>query len=123
VRIETGNAGSKSFVNIRSFRFIIISLISFLAIYIVWQKNLSLQERYNIARIENRNKEIRKIADVITVRFYKNSSILKLQNYAFNDGLTYYGSKSGAKREQRKTLKPILVALSGKPASSAVKER
>lgn len=123
MRIETGSAGSKSFVNIRSFRFIIISLISFFAIYIVWQKNLSLQERYNIARIENQNKEIRRIADIVTVRFYKNSSILKLQNYAFNDGLTYYGSKVGAKREQRKTLKPILIALSGKPASSAVKER
>ncbi|GMT43909.1 MAG: hypothetical protein IEMM0003_0728 [bacterium] len=123
MRIETGSAGSESFVNIRSFRFIIISLISFLAIYIVWQKNLSLQERYNIARIENQNKKIRRIADVVTVRFYKNSSILKLQNYAFNDGLTYYGSKGGAKREQRKILKPILIALSGKPASSAVKER
>ncbi len=123
MKIETKSADSKGFANIRSFRFIIISLISFLAIYIVWQKNLSLQERYGIARIENRNEEIRKIADVITIRFYKNSSILKLQNYAFNDGLIYYGSKSSAKKELEKTLKPILIALSGRPVSSAVKER
>ncbi|GEM_PF-3239881 len=96
------------------FRLFVVIIIFSLSIYIVWQKNRSLQVRYNIAQIEDQNGKIKRVVDIATVQFYKNSSILKLQNYAFNDGLTYYDSKVVYKL---KPAKQVLIALLSENAS------
>ncbi len=90
--------------------FIILSIF-LLSLYTINQKNRSIKIRYEIANLEKQNRNTVKDSNNIAIAYFKNSSILKLQKVAMNNGLVYYNGEISLVRK-RAPHKPMMLALS-----------
>ncbi len=92
------------------FNVLIILSILLISLYTINQKDHSMQIRYEIANLEQQNRDMTRVSKSIAVKYYKDSSILKLQKIAMNDGLIYFNNRISPIRKIM-PYKPILVAL------------
>lgn len=92
------------------FNILIILSIFLISLYTVNQKNNSMRMRYEIANLEQQNRDMIRASSSIAIKYYKDSSILKLQKIAMNDGLIYFNNRISPVKKIM-PYKPILVAL------------
>ncbi len=92
------------------FNLLIILSIFLISLYTINQKDHSMKIRYEIANLAQQNRDMTRASNSIAVKYYKNSSILKLQKIAMNDGLIYFNNRISLIKKVT-PYKPILVAL------------
>ncbi len=90
---------------------LIILSIFLLSLYTINQKNRSIKIRYEIATLEKQNRNMVKDSNSIAIAYFKNSSMLKLQKVAMNNGLIYYNGET-ILAKKRAPYKPMMLALS-----------